>query len=83
MTPTIGRIVHYVLANGEHRPGIIVRTWPTDDEKVNLQLFVDGSNDCAAEPQANYSTGVIWKTSAPHDEEKKPNSWHWPERDDA
>ena len=50
-SPRIGRIVHYVLANGEHRPATIVRVWPgefgNDEVKdgVNLLVFLDGMND--------------------------------------
>ncbi len=48
MQPTVGRIVHYVLPQGDAnagqvRPAIIVRVWsPTN---VQLQQFTDGSND--------------------------------------
>ncbi len=85
--PTIGHIVHYVLDNpqfitmrkdaiGEHRPALVVRVWPGYDG-INLQIFLDGSNDCPN--LANeYMT---WRTSVPHDEETKaPGTWHWPER---
>lgn len=47
----LGRIVHFVLANGEHRPAIIVRVWPgeygNDEVKdgINAQVFLDGGND--------------------------------------
>ena len=78
MNPSIGRIVHYVLPDGtypgEHRPAIIVRTWsPTT---VQLQVFVDGTND-----YDDYA-GTIWATSVSQDEETKaPRTWHWPERE--
>jgi len=52
--PTIGRIVHYILKTGEHRPAIIVRVWPgeygNDEVKdgINVQILLDGGNDKAA-----------------------------------
>jgi len=48
---TEGRIVHYVMPNGEHRPAIVIRVWRTPDGDSpesgmsNLQLFTDDSND--------------------------------------
>jgi hypothetical protein len=82
--PSIGRIVHYVMsaANdqarhpGDHRPAIITRVW--NDTCVNLQVFTDSINDCdEGLPGAN---GVLWKSSATHDETgKAEGSWHWPE----
>ncbi len=49
---TIGRIVHYVLASGEHRPAIVVQVWKDeypenadDKDGVNVQVFLDGKND--------------------------------------
>lgn len=74
--PSIGRVVHYVLPDGrnpgEHRPAFIVKVWgPTS---VNLQVFVDGTND-----YPEYA-GSVWATSVPFDPSgEQPSSWHWPE----
>jgi len=61
--PAIGRIVHYRPLPGTEpvmigeRPAIIVRTWgKTPEDKVQLQVFVDGSND-------GFREGLIWRTS--------------------
>jgi hypothetical protein len=43
MQPTIGRIVHYVMPTGAHRPAIIVEI--SEDGRPHLQIFTDGSND--------------------------------------
>jgi hypothetical protein len=54
-----GRTVHFVLADGEHRPAVIVRVWPGEfpqdevTEGINIQVFLDaglpdGGNDRAA-----------------------------------
>jgi hypothetical protein len=69
--PTVGRIVHYVLANGEHRPAIACACGAIP---VNLQVFHDGGNDAA------HSDGE-WVTSRSLDETWTPRTWHWPERD--
>lgn len=89
--PSIGRVVHYVLAVfdnvtavGEHRPAFIVRVWPGEygtnecPDGVNLQVFLDGGNDrCSSERE---SGDTMWKTSVEYSAEGKPGTWHWPER---
>jgi len=70
-----GRIVHFVLPHGEHRPAIIVNAWRNAayvNGEVNLTVFPDWSNDGLAATE--------WRTSVPFSEEAKPNTWHWPER---
>lgn len=75
--PSIGRVVHYVLPDGryhgEHRPAFIVKMWSAT--QVNLQVFVDGTND-----YPDYS-GSVWATSVPFDGSDTPanRTWHWPE----
>ena len=78
--PSVGRIVHYVLAEqdgtrntGEHRAAMVVRTWGGDC--VQLQVFMDGTNDRASgEP-------LMWVTSVAYDgKTKMGRTWHWPER---
>lgn len=81
ITPSIGRIVHFVLPNGQHRPAIIVRVFeepPTPASVANLQVFLDGSNDAPArEPGAS---DLLWRTSVHQDAETmKPGTWHTPE----
>lgn len=87
--PSPSRIVHYVLPDGqhpgEHRPAIIVKVWgdengnPQPDSMVNLQVFTDSVNDfITAHPGGS---GIMWRTSVHRDEdEKKPGSYHFPER---
>jgi hypothetical protein len=75
--PSIGRVVHYVLPDGrypgEHRPAFIVKVW--SETHVNLQVFVDGTND-----YTDYN-GSVWVTSVAFDPSgEQPRSWHWPER---
>jgi len=95
---SIGRIVHFVLPNGEHRPAIVVRVWPEefpnnpdDHTGLNLQVFLDGTNDNEAYAglplPAKIDTlhGTMWYTSAqyamtPDGTGIQPGTWHWPER---
>jgi hypothetical protein len=85
---TAGRIVHYVLDTGrhvgEHRPAIViyVLTLDANPGRVNLCVFIDGTNDY--HEALNHQGGVdliVWKMSVPNDEETKaPGTWHWIER---
>ncbi len=73
--PSIGRIVHYVMPDKQHRPAIIVRVWgDSDSAAVQLQVFTDGRND--------ESENVIWKTSVTQDVSEDPQfgTFHFPER---
>lgn len=91
--PSIGRIVHYVLAAsdevlpqavGEHRPAVIVRVWPGEfgdaecPDGINAQVFLDGTND--VETNDGSIAVAMWTTSVPYSSEPKPGTWHWPER---
>lgn len=43
-----GRVVHFVLESGEHRPALIVNAWHEgggENGLVNLQVVLDGTND--------------------------------------
>lgn len=74
---TEGRIVHFVLATGEHRPAIVVRNWNIESKPgyVNLLVFADGSNDGEwGKPN------VVWETSVDYSEEPQVRTWHWIER---
>lgn len=73
--PTIGRQVHFVLENGEHRPATIVKVW--SDECVNLRVLFDGTNDPASETLNDWRTSVIQEIA---DMPSKVHHWHWPER---
>lgn len=79
---TAGRNVHYVLpdgrSKGEHRPAIVVKLCPPEwnypDGAVQLQVFVDGTNDY---PDA---AGSLWRTSVLYSEGKEAGTWHWIEK---
>jgi len=80
MKPTVGRIVHYVLAPndlpnarvGEVRPAVVVRVNPTGS--LNLSVILDGTNDQKRDPLST----SLWCGSV--DEGSVPGTWHWPER---
>lgn len=104
--PSIGRIVHYVLADGQHRAAVVVNSWP-HQTVANLKVHLDAANDLtygslstgltapALKPQvleygsvhlfsyAAYLGGAeLHVTSADQDEENyRPGTWHWPERE--
>lgn len=70
MTPTIGRIVHYVNA-GLHQAAIITSAWDWNGE-IQVTLCVLPAH----EPP--------FPIFGPRQDEdgKAHNTWHWPERDD-
>lgn len=80
---TEGRIVHYVLESGEHRPAIVVRVWRDPDGNspenglCNLQVFTDSNED--GKHNDNLPP-VFWQTSIEFSEDKRPWSWHWIEK---
>jgi hypothetical protein len=89
---TEGRIVHFVLAENEHRPAIVVKVWrnyneagelvPPDNGVSNLQVFTDGLNDRYHSEQLpqGFESGIAWKTSVLYSENKEPGTWHWIEK---
>lgn len=87
---TEGRILHYVIPNGEHRPAIVVRVWPNEFGPgipgVNLQVFTDGSNDMREFAEGGYPprelvrAGMFWATSAKFSDTHEPGTCHWIER---
>jgi hypothetical protein len=81
MTPSIGRIVHYVAygtPGGEYRAGAHRAAVITDvsfsgssNEPTTAQVSL-----CILNP-----TGMFYTQNVPHDETgMTPGSWHWPER---
>lgn len=86
---TEGRIVHYVLPNGEHRPAMVVRVWNKSAGTVNLQVFTDSDNDIAAFAadsgvaqtyKEEIRRGIVWKTSVGYSEKDISGTWHWVEK---
>ena len=85
MKPTIGRTVHIVLPNGQHRSAVVCRDW--GNNCINVRVAYDGTNDDDTRNQATnggYFFGDDWLTSINLDESVSPcpRTWHWPERED-
>ncbi len=80
VTPTVGRIVHFVLTDGQVRPAIVVRVW--SPEMVNLRVFLDGTNDRDVAGACNADG---WATSVHYHEyavgNYAPGTWFWPPRE--
>ena len=84
---TEGRIVHFVLESGEHRPAIVVRVWRLVHEgniKVapengccQLQVFTDSDE---AGKYNDMLPPVMWRTSVLNDPQCAPGTWHWIEK---
>lgn len=77
---SIGRVVHYVLKNGTHRPAVVVQVWNSDC--ANLKVDLDGYNDKNEDlPCSRIDPMTAWATSVcPDSTGEKPGTWHWPER---
>lgn len=72
---TEGRIVHYVVSSGEHRPAIVTRVWNKTSGMATLNVFADQPNDTWAKGE-----NVVCVTSVDYSEEHKPCTWHWIEK---
>lgn len=89
-TPTVGRMVHFVLDQGpfrgEHRPAIIVAVFRSGDEYLcNLQVILDCNehgygNDSPATWEPPSQSPIYWATSRAHDHGHQYGTWHWPEK---
>lgn len=74
----IGRMVHYVLPDKQHRAAIVVRVHDAEAGLVNLTVFTDWAND------GRYfdTRGTVHVQCAEHDAAaEKIRTWHWPEKD--
>lgn len=77
-TPTIGRVVYYVLHENVIRPAIITNVF--SDDTINLSVQLDGPNDNCDDLAGNgkFTGNTRWIGSAAHDQEgKAPGTWHW------
>lgn len=74
---TVGRIVNFVVAEGEIRPMTVVKVW--DNEGVNGVQLRDGSNDDKHDNCVTQGQLQIWRTSVNYDAKKAVGTWHWPD----
>ena len=81
MTPSVGRVVHYVAygtPGGEYKAGAHRAATITD-------VSFSGSSDQPSVAHVSLfimnPTGVFFTANVPEDQSgQKPGSWHWPER---
>lgn len=65
MKPSVGRIVHYVDADGQHLAAVITFV---HDGDIELTVFPPG-------------VAPSWTTAVYDESGKTLDSWHWPERE--
>lgn len=73
--PSVGRIVHYVAygtPGGEFPAGVCRAAMVTETDSEGA---IEHVGMCVMNP-----TGLFFNRHIPHDESKKPGTWHWPER---
>jgi hypothetical protein len=63
--PSIGRVVHFVLASGKHCPALITEVNWHDGHDQSLTIFP---------PQSEPFWDVV-----SYSEDPKRGTWHWPE----
>lgn len=92
----VGRTVHYVMPDGEHRPAIVTKVWHSVSEEFqrqgycNVQVIPDGANDdlnirrlfnLGAESVPVVLRAAFPMSSVVFDEGCRPGTLHWPERE--
>ena len=76
--PSVGRTVHYVsfgTPGGEFPAKICRAAIVTETYDAGVGFAIEAVGLCVLNP-----TGLFFNRNVPHDEEKTPGSWHWPER---
>jgi hypothetical protein len=75
---TIGRVVHYVLPDKQHRPAMVVRVHDQESGLINVTVFTDWSND----GKFFDTRGIVHAQCVEHDPTgEKIRTWHWPEKE--
>jgi hypothetical protein len=77
LKPSIGRIVHFVLENEQHRPAFITRVH--ENGLVNLSVIFDGSNDPVSETSQPWRSNVGQNVPTKTANYYAKWTWHWPE----
>lgn len=78
---SVGRAVHYVAygtPGGEFPAGVCRAATVTEVEPSNIEdAHADGQRVglCVMNP-----SGLFFNRLVPHDEQRAPGTWHWPER---
>lgn len=93
----VGRIVHYVMPDGEHRPAVVTKVWHSVSEDLqrqgycNVQVTPDGANDdmnlrrlfnmTPQETVPFHYRVGVPMSSVVFDDGGKPGTIHWPEKE--
>jgi hypothetical protein len=83
--PSIGRIVHFVLSNGFHRPAVLSGIHP---QRFDSPASHDVELHVFTRPGDPWDGGRTWQLMnyahrAAFDERGDPGTWHWPEREEV
>lgn len=82
-TPSLGRVVRYVLGRGQERAAVIAGVGRGG--VVQLQVFkaepgdLAGFSNCVAGGGAMHPTALLG--SVAYDEDGAVGTWHWPDRE--
>jgi hypothetical protein len=72
---TPGRMVHYVLSQDEHRPGIITKVNDATTGTINLVVFFDGELDGRSKDYPQ-----VWSKNVEYSEFNVVGTWHFIEK---
>jgi hypothetical protein len=77
VTPSIGRIVHYVN-NNRCYAAVVTNVW--SNESVNLNIMNDASFPIEDHLLPTASPYSIVKANVQYSDTQETHTWHWPER---
>jgi len=80
MKPSVGRVVHYVAygtPGGEFPSGVCRAATITEVDGHGAPAAAESCSILVMNP-----TGLFFNSHIQHDEDKRPGTWHWPERVD-
>lgn len=69
---SVGRIVHYVMPNGQHRAAMVINVDPSDP-RPDLRVFTHPMDGL------EYSNGMLFVEKVPMSE-GDVGTYHWPEK---
>jgi hypothetical protein len=80
LVATAGETAHYVLANGDHRPAVIVGV--EGNEACTLSIVLDPTDQDTDLPAMcrRDGDGKARARLVPYDQDAHPGTWHHPER---
>jgi hypothetical protein len=80
--PSVGRIVHYVAYGtpGGEFPAGVCRAATITEVGIPLAENIEPDPHERVGIMVANPTGLFFNRGIPHDENKAPGTWHWPER---